>query len=64
MMTTLYKKTPSPLNPLGVKGVGEAGTIPAVSAIDTLSPLGVRINHFPLSPMKVSEMIRKARGFC
>ena len=32
-MTTLYKETPSPLNPLGVKGVGEAGTIPAAAAL-------------------------------
>ncbi|HEX6769605.1 MAG TPA: molybdopterin cofactor-binding domain-containing protein, partial [Candidatus Binatia bacterium] len=67
MMTTLYKETPSPLNPLGVKGVGEAGTIPAaavlVSAIEhALSPFDIRINHYPLSPMKVSEMIRSARG--
>mgnify|MGYP003330780043 CR=1 FL=1 len=33
MMQTLYKETPSPLNPLGVKGVGEAGTIPAAAAL-------------------------------
>src|SRR5205085_1477741 len=30
---TLYRQTPSPLNPLGVKGVGEVGTIPAAAAI-------------------------------
>ncbi len=63
MLTTLYKETPSPLNPLGVKGVGEAGTIPAAAALisaveDALSPFGVRIGHFPLTPMKVVEMIR------
>jgi CO/xanthine dehydrogenase Mo-binding subunit len=40
---TIYRQTPSPLNPLGVKGVGEVGTIPAAAAIasaveDALSP--------------------------
>jgi carbon-monoxide dehydrogenase large subunit len=65
-VTTLYKETPSPLNPLGVKGVGEAGTIPAAAALisaveDALSPFGVRIDHYPLKPMKIVELIRAAR---
>ena len=63
MLTTLYKETPSPLNPLGVKGVGEAGTIPAAAALisaveDALTPFNVRINQYPLSPMRLVEMIR------
>jgi carbon-monoxide dehydrogenase large subunit len=63
MIETLYKETRSPLNPLGVKGVGEAGTIPAAAALisaveDALSPFNVRIGHFPLSPMTLVEMIR------
>jgi carbon-monoxide dehydrogenase large subunit len=63
MLDTLYKETPSPLNPLGVKGVGEAGTIPAAAALisaveDALAPFNVRIGHYPLSPMKLVEMIR------
>jgi aerobic carbon-monoxide dehydrogenase large subunit len=63
MLTTLYKETPSPLNPLGVKGVGEAGTIPAAAALisaveDALSPFNVRINQYPLSPMRLVDMIR------
>jgi aerobic carbon-monoxide dehydrogenase large subunit len=50
--------TPSPVNPLGVKGVGEAGTIgcsPAVvnSVVDALSPLGVRHLDMPLTPEKI-----------
>ena len=66
MLETLYKETPSPLNPLGVKGVGEAGTIPAAAALisaveDALSPFNVRIGHVPLTPMKIVEMI-KARA--
>jgi len=50
--------TPSPVNPLGVKGVGEAGTIgcsPAVvnSVVDALSPLGVKHLDMPLTPEKI-----------
>ena len=66
MLQTLYKETRSPLNPLGVKGVGEAGTIPAAAALisaveDALSPFGVRIGQVPLPPMKIVEMIRAAK---
>lgn len=51
-------ETPSPVNPLGVKGAGEAGTIastPAVvnAVIDALSPLGVKHLDMPLTPEKV-----------
>jgi len=53
-----HTETPSPVNPLGVKGVGEAGTIgcsPAVvnSVVDALSPLGVKHLDMPLTPEKV-----------
>jgi aerobic carbon-monoxide dehydrogenase large subunit len=65
LLTTLYKETPSPLNPLGVKGVGEAGTIPAAAALisaveDALAPFNVRLGHFPLTPAKIVELIRGA----
>jgi carbon-monoxide dehydrogenase large subunit len=48
-------ETPSPSNPLGVKGVGEAGTIGATPAIvnavmDALAPLGIRHLDLPLTP--------------
>jgi carbon-monoxide dehydrogenase large subunit len=54
--------TPSPVNPLGVKGVGEAGTIgasPAVvnSVVDALSPLGVRHIDMPLTPEKIWKLV-------
>ena len=60
-------ETPSPVNSLGVKGVGEAGTIaasPAVTnaVIDALKPLGVTFINMPLSPMRVWEAIQEARG--
>jgi len=46
--------TPSPLNPLGVKGAGEGGTLPAPAAIanavaDALRPLGVAVTEMPLT---------------
>ena len=50
--------TPTPLNPLGAKGIGEAGTVgatPAVQSavIDALAPFGVRHLDMPLTPEKV-----------
>ena len=51
-------ETPSPVNSLGVKGIGEAGTIAASPAItnaviDALRPLGVTYMNMPLGPMRV-----------
>ena len=64
---TLFKQTPSPLNPLGAKGAGEVGTIPAAAAVigaieDALSPFGVRVNQTPLPPQKILELIAAAKG--
>jgi len=60
-----HTQTPSPVNPLGVKGVGEAGTIgasPAVvnSVVDALSPLGVRHLDMPLTPEKIWKVMQGA----
>ncbi len=62
----IHMSTPSPRNPLGVKGLGEAGTIPPAAAIanaieDALRPLGVRINRLPLSPPRLWQLIQSAR---
>ena len=59
--------TPSPVNPLGVKGIGEAGTIgstPAVvnAVIDALSDLGIRHIDMPLTSQKVWRAMRSAKG--
>ncbi len=59
--------TPSPVNSLGVKGVGEAGTIaatPAVTAavLDALAPLGVAWIDMPLTPRRVWEAISEAQN--
>lgn len=64
-MVTLRTETPSPLNPLGAKGVGEAGTIGATPAvanavIDALAPFGVRHLDMPLIPQKIWAAIRSA----
>jgi carbon-monoxide dehydrogenase large subunit len=58
--------TPSPSNPLGVKGVGEAGTIAATPAVmnavvDALSPYGVRDLDMPAAPERVWRAIAQAR---
>ena len=60
-------ETPSPVNSLGVKGIGEAGTIaatPAVAAavLDALAPLGVKELDMPMTPMRVWEAIQAAQG--
>jgi aerobic carbon-monoxide dehydrogenase large subunit len=67
MLDTLYKETRSPLNPLGVKGVGEAGTIPCAAALisaieDALMPFGARIGQVPLSPSAIVTMIRNRQN--
>lgn len=60
-------ETPSPLNPLGAKGVGESGTIGATPAVwnavvDALSHLGVRNVDMPLTPERVWRALRDARA--
>ena len=59
---THYLETPSPLNPLGAKGVGEVSTIPTAAAVisaieDALQPFGVRIAQTPVTPQKLVELI-------
>jgi carbon-monoxide dehydrogenase large subunit len=59
--------TPSPVNSLGAKGVGEAGTIAASAAvtnavIDALRPLGVDYINMPLSPMRIWDAIANSQG--
>jgi len=59
---TAFVETPSPINPLGVKGVGEGGTTgapPAVvnAALDALAPLGIRVLDMPLKPEKIWSKI-------
>jgi carbon-monoxide dehydrogenase large subunit len=62
-----HTTTPTPVNPLGVKGVGEAGTIgcsPAVvnSVVDALSVLGVKHIDMPMTPEKIWNLITSQAG--
>ena len=60
-------ETPSPVNPLGVKGVGETGTIASTAAVynavlDALSPFGVNTLDMPFTPERVWRAINEAKG--
>jgi aerobic carbon-monoxide dehydrogenase large subunit len=64
----LHTETPSPLNPLGVKGAGEGGTLPAAAAIasaieDALKPFGVTITQVPITPMRLVEKLQAAGAY-
>jgi len=59
----VHLSSPTPLNPLGIKGVGEAGVIPMsaciVSAVeDALRPFGIRLSGSPIFPSGVLAAIR------
>jgi carbon-monoxide dehydrogenase large subunit len=64
----LHMTTPSPLNPLGLKGAGEGGTIPAIAALlsaveNALAPFDVHIAEAPLTPERIVALIgAAARG--
>ena len=62
-----FQETPSPTNPLGVKGIGESGTIGAPRTIvhavlDALAPLGIPHLDMPLTPSKIWAAIQVARA--
>lgn len=63
----IHQEVPTPLNELGVKGVGEAGTIPVATVIasaveDALKPLGVgRFHEVPLSPSQIFDRVSTVR---
>jgi carbon-monoxide dehydrogenase large subunit len=58
-------ETPTPVNPLGVKGAGETGTIASTAAVanavvDALAPFGIRHLDMPFTPGRVWEAIRSS----
>jgi carbon-monoxide dehydrogenase large subunit len=60
-----HRESPTPLNPLGVKGIGESGVLPIPAAIasaveDALSPFSIRIRQFPIRPRDLSAMLEAA----
>ena len=64
VMRLAHLCSPSPLNPLGVKGVGESGVLPAAAAIvgaveDALSDFGVKISGSPIGPADIVDIISR-----
>jgi CO/xanthine dehydrogenase Mo-binding subunit len=62
-----HQTTPSPLNPLGVKGAGEAGAIPVgplfCQAIeDALGLEGFEIKEIPLSPLRLWQLVEEHKA--
>ena len=59
-------ESPSPLNPLGVKGVGECGVVPVAAAImsaieDALEPFGARVSQTPITPQEIVALIEAGK---
>jgi aerobic carbon-monoxide dehydrogenase large subunit len=66
-ITSLFQETPSPTNPIGVKGIGESGSIAAPpcmvhAVLDALSSFGITHLDMPLTPPRVWSAITKARA--
>ena len=67
MITVIHQETPSPLNPLGVKGLGEGGAISppvtlANAVCDALAEYGIELNDTPIRPQDLWQKIRAARA--
>ncbi|MGH7811302.1 MAG: molybdopterin cofactor-binding domain-containing protein, partial [Candidatus Binatia bacterium] len=61
---TVHLESPSPLNPLGVKGLGEGGAIAPPAAIanalaDALLPFAIKVNEIPLTPERVLDLLAR-----
>src|SRR5262249_10586173 len=61
-----HLETPSPLNPLGLKGVGESGTLPVAAVVASavegaLSEQGARVAHVPLTPGRLQQLLNLRR---
>jgi aerobic carbon-monoxide dehydrogenase large subunit len=62
----LHHSSPTPLNALGIKGVGETGTLPTAAALvsaieDALAPFAVHITHAPVTPAEIVEKLAASR---
>jgi carbon-monoxide dehydrogenase large subunit len=65
-MAIAHQHSHSPLNPLGVKGVGEGGAVAPPAAVanavcDALAPFAVEVNATPLQPEEVLRAMRESR---
>ena len=64
---SFFQETPSPTNPIGVKGIGESGSIAAPpcmvhAVLDALSPFGISHLDMPLTPPRIWSAIKNARA--
>jgi carbon-monoxide dehydrogenase large subunit len=62
-----FLESPSPLNPIGVKGAGEGSTVPAAAAVisaieDALSPFNAHIAEAPITPARLVELVNEGRA--
>jgi carbon-monoxide dehydrogenase large subunit len=62
-----HLETLSPVNPLGIKGVGESGTLPVAAAVasaveNALARPDVVVREVPLSPRRIHELLGGAAG--
>lgn len=65
-MQMIHQHSPSPLNPLGVKGVGEGGAVAPPAAIanavcDALAPVGIEFNQTPITPERIARSLRQLK---
>ena len=65
MESIITEYSPSPLNPLGVKGAGEGGIVACGAALanavsHALSSLGIQIRDLPLTPDRIRALIRES----
>jgi carbon-monoxide dehydrogenase large subunit len=63
----IFQPTPTPLNPLGVKGIGECATIAVAAAVigavnDAVRERGVSVNEFPLTPVRLAQLLDQGAG--
>lgn len=63
----VFQPSPTPLNPLGVKGIGECATIAVAAAVigaveDAVRSRGVEINEFPLTPVRLAQLLDASAG--
>ena len=63
----IFNETPSPLNPLGAKGVGEASVPPVAPAIisaieNALNEYNIRITEAPITPVRILELIEASKA--
>ena len=66
-LETIYRETLATGNPIGAKGVGETGTIPAAAAVisaieDALSPFKIQISQTPMPPERISQLVDRFRS--